>query len=323
VRKAGNRVRITAQLIDAANGNHLWADRFDGGLDDVFDLQDHITERIVVAVEPEIGARERERARRKPPNSLDAWALVQRGLSHSHRGNKNDRAKAIRLFKEAVAADPDFAAAQAHLAYDLSSSVLLGYAGDTEITVVSAREAAEQAVSLDPNESVAHCALGRVHIFAGEVEMAIGEMQAAISINPNYALGHYGLGWAYIYGACQWEKSLPHLDAALRLSPRDPWRWVPLMIKGSALRSLGRHDEATAYSRRACQFPDIPFFPYVLLAAALAESGQNNEARAAVEKAIRLQPALSVRFMRGNFLGAHESYLKSMFDSMRKAGVPE
>ena len=85
VRKAGNRVRITAQLIDAANGNHLWADRFDGNLDDVFDLQDQITEQIVVAVEPEIQARERERARRKPPESLDAWELLQRGLSHFYR----------------------------------------------------------------------------------------------------------------------------------------------------------------------------------------------------------------------------------------------
>ncbi len=119
VRKAGTRVRITAQLIDAAGGNHLWADRFDGSLDDVFDLQDRITEQIVIAVEPEISAHERERARRKRPESLVAWELVQRGLSHFYRVNKTDHDEAIRLFQEAIALDPEFAAAHAHLAYAL------------------------------------------------------------------------------------------------------------------------------------------------------------------------------------------------------------
>ncbi len=209
VRMAGNRVRITAQLIDATSGNHLWADRFDGGLDDVFDLQDQITEQIVVAVEPEIGARERERARRKPPENLDAWELVQRGLSHLHRMNKADRTEAIRLFREAVALDPEFAAAHAHLAYAVSASVTF-YAEDTAKDAVSGRAAAEQAVSLDPNEPLAHFALGRLHIFAGEFEMAIGEMQTAIAINPNFARGHFGLGWAYHYSAGQAEQALPH-----------------------------------------------------------------------------------------------------------------
>ncbi|MEE8143915.1 MAG: adenylate/guanylate cyclase domain-containing protein, partial [Kiloniellales bacterium] len=139
VRKAGNRVRITAQLIDATSGNHLWADRFDGSLDDVFDLQDQITEQIVVVVEPEIGARERERARRKPPENLDAWELLQRGLSHFHHINKADHAEAMRLFREAIALDPEFAAAHAYLAFALSTSVLYGYVEDTAKAVASAR----------------------------------------------------------------------------------------------------------------------------------------------------------------------------------------
>jgi adenylate cyclase len=323
VRKAGNRVRITAQLIDAASGRHLWADRFEGALDDVFDLQDQITEQIVVAVEPEIGARERERARRKPPESLDAWALVQRGLSHLHRMNKTDRTEAMRLFREAVALDPEFAAAHAQIAYAFSTSVLYGYAEDTAKAVASAREAAEQAVSLDPNEPMAHFALGRVHIFDGGVEMAIGEMQTAIAINPNFATGHFGLGWAYHYGAGQWEQALPHFDTALRLSPRDPMRWMMLSLKGSALRCLGRHDEAIAHCRQACQFPDSGFLPHMNLGAVLAEAGQKIEARAAIERAVQLQPALSISFIRSRYVGVHQTNLKSMLDSLRKAGVPE
>ena len=144
VRKAGNRVRITAQLIDATNGNHLWADRFDGSLDDVFDLQDRITEQIVVAVEPEIQARERERARRKPPDSLDAWELMQHGLSHFYRVNKADRMEAIRLFRDAVELDPAFARAHAHLAYALLTLVTLGYAEDTAEAAASARLSGDQ-----------------------------------------------------------------------------------------------------------------------------------------------------------------------------------
>ena len=323
VRKAGNRVRITAQLIDAGSGNHLWADRFDGSLDDIFDLQDQITEQIVIAVEPEIGARERERARRKPPESLDAWELMQRGLSHIYRLNETDNDEAIRLLREAIALDPEFAAAHARLAQALWFSVVMGYAEDTAKAVASARAAAEQAVSLDPNEPEAHFALGRAHIFAGEIEMAIGEMQTATAINPNFAWGHYGLGYAYHRGAGQAEQALPHYDAALRLSPRDPMRWYTLMGKGMALRNLGRHDEAIAHCRQACQFPDSGFLPHMHLAAALAEAGKKDEAQAAVEKTVQLQPALSIGFIRNRFVGANETFLTDLFDSLRKAGVPE
>jgi adenylate cyclase len=324
VRKAGNRVRITAQLIDAAQGNHLWADRFDGGLDDVFDLQDQITEQIVIAVEPEISLRERDRARRQPPDSLDAWALLQRGLSHHYRANDNDRAEAIRLFREAVALDPEFAAAHAHLAYALwaSRSLTAGYA-EAKKVAASARASAERAILLDPNEPLAHLTLGRLHIFAGETEMGIDEMQTAVAINPNFAWGHHFLGWAYWFGAGQAERALPHFDAALRLSPRSPLRWLPLGVKGSALRFLGRHDEAVAHCRQACQLPDSGFLPHLHLATALAEAGRKSEAQVAMAKTMEMQPALSPRFIHDNFFGAHETYLKSLLESLRKAGMPE
>ena len=144
-----------------------------------------------------------------------------------------------------------------------------------------------------------------------------------IAINPNFAWGHHGLGFAYVYGAGQAEQALPHYDTALRLSPRDPMRWMMLMRKGSVLRSLGRHDEAIAICRQACQVPDTSHMPHVHLAAALAEAGQKSAAREAVEKAIQLEPALSISFIRDHHVGAHETTLKSLLDSLRKAGVPE
>ena len=117
-------------------------------------------------------------------------------------------------------------------------------------------------------------------------------VETAIALNPNVARAHYGLGFAYHYGAGQAELALPHYDTALRLSPRSPLRWVTLMQKGSALRILGRHDEAIAEGRRACQFPDPGFGPHMHLAATLAEAGQNHEARSAVEMPKRLRSTL-------------------------------
>jgi adenylate cyclase len=323
VRKAGNRVRITAQLIDATSGNHLWADRFDGSLDDIFDLQDQITEQIVVAVEPEIQARERERARRKPPQNLDAWELMQRGVSHFYRVNETDQAEAIRLFQEATALDPEFSAAHAYLAYALWTSVVFNFAKEPEKASASAKDSAERAVSLDPNEPMARYALERLHIAAGEIELAIAEMQTVIDINPNFALGYFGLGHAYYYGAGKAEMALPYYDAALRLNPRDPWRWLPLAIKGSALRFLGRYDEAIVVCRQACQFPDSGFLPQMYLAAALAEAGQASEAQSAIKKAIEFQSSLSIGSIRSRYVGMHQTHLNSLCDSLRKAGVPE
>jgi len=323
VRKAGNRVRVTAQLIDAVNGAHLWADRNDGSLDDVFDLQDRITERIVISIEPEIQTRERERARRKPPDNLDAWEQLQRGLSHYYRFNEMSHSEAIRLFEQAIVSDPEFALAHAHLGYALWTSVLYGYAEDTTEAIALARAAAHRAVSFDPNEPMARFVLGRLNITTGEAEAAIGEMQAAIAINPNFFLGHYGLGHAYCTGAGQAERALPHFDAALRLSPRDPLRRLPLMLKGAALRQLGRHDEAITFCRQACQIPDAGFLPHMHLAASLAEAGRRREAEAEVKKAKSLQPTISLSFIRSNFVGSHETYLNSLCDSLRKAGLLE
>ena len=263
------------------------------------------------------------RAQRKPPENLDAWELLQRGLSHFYSFNKTDHGQAIREFQEAAKLDPKFTTAHAYLAYVHHVSVPIGYAEDIAKTLASARGAAERAVSLDSNEPLAHFALGRGNIFSGEVEMGLGEMQTAIAINPNFARGHYGLGWAYYYGAGQSEQALPHFDAALRLSPRDPMRWYPLMVKGTALRSLGRHDEAIAHCRQACQFPETSFAPRMYLAAALAEAGQMSEAQTAVGKAIQLEPALSISFTRSHYVGAHETYMKSLLGSLRKAGLPE
>ncbi|MEM7021322.1 MAG: tetratricopeptide repeat protein [Pseudomonadota bacterium] len=318
VRKAGDQLRITAQLIDASSSNHLWADRFDGNLHDVFDLQDQITEQIVVAVEPEIGLRERQLARRKSPGNLGAWELLQRGLSHFYRATANDRSEAIRLFREAIELDPEFATAHAYLSY---ASWGLRYADQMGEFFSSALASAEQAVALDPDDQMARYALGRLYLFNGETESGIAEMQAAIATNPNFDRGYHGLGWAYYFGFGQAEKALPHFDSALRLNPRSPMHWSTLMLKGTALRFLGRHDEAVAHCRRACQFPGVGFLPYIHLTAALGAAGQKAAAQTALEKVTQHQPSFSISFVRNLWANQHEAPLKSFCDGLRKAGV--
>jgi len=323
VRKAGNRVRITAQLIDATSGKHLWADRFDGHLDDIFELQDKITEQIVGAIEPEIGAHERQLVRRKPPGSLDAWELVQRGLSQFYGRSRSDHVEAIHRFEEAISVDPEFAMAHAQLALALCVDFTFGYVEDQTQAIVAARAAAEQAISLDPTEPMAHYAMGRLHTLTEETEMAIAEMQTAISINPNFAAAHYGLGFAHYYGAGQAELALPHFDNALRLIPRDPMRWATLMNKGSVLRILGRHDEAIGNCRQACQFLNGGYLPHMHLGAALAAAGREAEAKLAIDKALDLNPELTVSYIRGIFVNLHETVMEGLVDSLTKAGLPE
>jgi adenylate cyclase len=172
VRKAGDRVRVTAQLIDAKTGGHVWADRYDRDLADIFELQDEMTQTIVAAIEPELSSVERERARRKPPGSLDAWGSYQRGLWHLHRFTKSDNEEAEQLFQRAAKLDPGFSGAFMGLAIVGYWDVLFGHAKSPEETLAKAFTAAHTAVSLDDKDAMAHWALGRVYTQMGESEAA-------------------------------------------------------------------------------------------------------------------------------------------------------
>jgi len=321
VRKAGNRVRITAQLIDAATGNHLWADRFDGNLDDVFDLQDQITEQIVVAVEPEIGAQERERAQRRSTENLNAWELFQRALSHGYRINKYDSAEAIRLFENATDLDPRFAAAYGHLAFTHWMAQVFGLSKDPDKVLAKAHAAAEQALALDPNEAMGHYAMGRMHIATGDSGMAMNEMRAAVAINENFAFGHFGIGFVYHYAEGKSEDALPYIETALRLSPRDPARWMMQTISRAALRQAGRLGEAIAMGREACQGTNTGYMALTNLTASLARAGQVTEARQSLEKALEIEPNLSPDLLRQRLVGMHEQPLMSICDGLKLAGL--
>ncbi len=322
VRKGGSRVRVSAQLIDATTGNHIWAERYDRELADIFELQDEMTETIVGALEPELGVAERERAKRKPPENLDAWDRYQRGIWHIWQMTKEDSEKADKLLQSAIELDPGFGAAYAHLAYLLFLVVQAGWTDDRDEALGRALEAGQRAVSLDEWDAFAHFALGRVLMMLGDFDTAISESQRAIDLNPNLALASYGLGHVLLSSGRP-QEALPRFLTAVRQSPNAPFRWGFENLVGSAYAQLGEHAEAVVWLRKAAQHPNCNFWPHINLASAYVALDRREEARAAVDNALRMQPDLSVATISTIIGPMHRPSDDYFLDSLRRAGLPD
>ena len=236
VRKAGDRVRITAQLNDVATGSHIWAERYDRDLADVFAVQDEITEAIVAAIEPQLYAAENFRARRKPPDSMDAWDLVMRALSHYWRVTRQDNVVAQALLEKAIAIDPNYGQALGVLATSHTFSAHMGWEDMAAVAPIAER-AAPAAILADSEDPWAHHALGCVYLFARRFDDSLAEFELALRLNPNFSLaqGYYGLTLAY---CGRWEEAVSAAQRALRLEPAR-----------SAFRDLLRHRRLCAVRR--------------------------------------------------------------------------
>ena len=322
VRKAGSRIRISAQLIDAQTGNHVWAERYDRELADIFELQDEMTATIVGAIEPELGGAERARAKRKPPDNLDAWDRYQRGLWHLWRFTRDDYGEAEKLFQSAIDLDPGFGPAYAGVAYLLNSSVIFGWTDAPDQTLGQALRAGQQAVSADDKDAFAHLALGRIHTMQGDFETAIAELEKAIDLNPNLALAYYGLGFALVWSG-RAREALPLIHKAIRQSPQDPALWGFETLVGYAHMQLGEYAAAVEWLRKAARHPNSGFWANLHLAIAFVEQEESDKARAAMDAALQLQPDLSVTAVAA-MLGSFRPDLKDRYlDGLRKMGLPE
>ncbi len=324
VRKAGNRVRVTAQLVDATTGNHIWAERYDRELDDIFALQDEITETIVATVEPELGAVERERARRKPPENLNVWGLYQRGLWHIFSDPTRDGlVEAKRLFQRACELDSEFAAAYAELAWCHTLDITRGFTDAPEASLGQAARLAEKAVTLDARDPVAHFALGRVHILRHAYESAIAEMKAGLSLNASFDRAYYGLGMALLYGGRP-KDSIPQFERAIRLNPRSPLLWHYLYHLGRAYFNLELDEEAVTWFEKASQQPNASYWSFAVAAAALGHLNRTDEARDLLAEAKKKKPDFSADSIR-NTVGPYgpHSGADRIINGLRKVGLPE
>ena len=322
VRKAGNRVRVTAQLIDAVMGHHIWGERYDREVENIFAVQDQITESIVTAIEPELGVVERERARRKPPDSLDAWDLYQRGLWHFYgRPTREGVAEAKRLFEGACDRDPGFASAYADLAWAHTLEVTLGLTDDPEASLDKAARSADMAVANDARDPGARVAMGRVHLLRHAFDRAIAEMKAALEMNPSFARAYNGLGMALLFGGKP-EESVPQFETAIRMNPRAPNSWTNPQMLAHAYLSLGHYEKALEWSQKAVQQPNAPFMPFAIATAILGHLARIDEASAMLDEVKRRNSSFSADTIRTTtgLYGPHSGADK-IIEGLRKAGV--
>jgi adenylate cyclase len=273
VRKAGNRIRVTAQLIEAGTGNHVWAERYDRDLADIFAVQDEITEALTTALTPAIADAELRLAMRKPPDSLDAWAAYQRGLWYLSKANPDDDTVAQNLFRQAIDLAPTFASGYSALALAQLQAAAVYQKLSLEEAQISAESLARRAVSLDGADAEARSCLGWALQARGELEGALVEMERALAMSPNLAVAHWQRGATLIFSGRP-KEGLGALETCIRLDPRDPFMSVRLLHIACGLYFAGEYEAVIDAAKRLIRsYPDFPMI-YRWPAAALGQLGR-------------------------------------------------
>lgn len=318
VRKGGHRVRITAQLVDASTGNHLWADRYDGDLTDIFDLQDQITMKVVAAIEPRLLEAEGIRSQNRSCEDLGAWDMVMQANSLFWRMTKSEGEMAISVLRQAVERYPGYGPAHSMLAFVL---LVCGYLG-WEVSDAEAAQAAmlaSRAAELDDGDPWAHLALGFLAFIMRRTEESTAECQRAIELNPNFAAAHGYLGWALAFDGRS-EDAIAHLDRAILMSPQDPQNAVFMTGLAAAHYLAGRFGEAVAWARKALQQRAGFTAGHRIYVASLAQAGQRDEAREALARLQELHPDVSIAWLERHVPYTPASMAKFL-EGMRKAGL--
>jgi TolB-like protein len=319
VRKSGDRVRITAQLNDVSTGSHIWAERYDRDLADVFAVQDEITESIVAAIEPQLYAAESFRARRKPPGSLDAWDLVMRALSHYWRVTRQDNMVAQALLEKATGIDPDYGQALGVLATSHTFGAHMGWSDATKAIQI-AEQAAVAAVQADAEDPWAHHGLGSVYLYTRRFDDSLAEFTQALRLNPSFSLaqGYHGLALSYCGRS---QEAVEAVRRALRLSPRDPFSAIYHGIAAYA-HFVGRsYDEAIRFAQEAIRQRSDFVGGHRVLTAAAGMADQRELAKAALRELRRAQPNISLSWIASEMPIKHESDREHYLEGFRRAGL--
>lgn len=324
VQRGGNRMRVNVQLIDAETGNHLWSERFDKPLADLFDMQDEIVARLAGALNSQLVAAEARRAERAPhPNSMD---LYFQGMACAYKGWAPEYAAQARgFFERALALDPGNIDALVGMATVDTMSGFVFMTDDRAARFAAAEAALTKTLSLAPNHAWAHYLLGFVQIHTSRVAQGIAECERALTLDRNLAMAHGAIGQAkYFIG--RGDETESHVQEALRLSPRDANANIWMMSAGFAKLQLGADEEAVARFRSAIERNRNLPIAHFGLAAALAPLGRLEEARSAARNGLALDPTFTIRRFRTGAATDHPIYLagrEHIYEGMRSAGVPE
>jgi adenylate cyclase len=319
LRKSGDRIRVTTQLVEAETGAHVWAERYDRDLADIFAVQDEISEAVTIAVTPAIGSAEQQRVMRKPPGSLDAWDAYQRGLWHFNNVSAEDNALAQKFFQKAVDLDPSFAGGWKGLCAVQSNEADYEGRGLSE-TLRSAEALARRAVALDDTDAEARSLLSTALRRRGDYEGGLAEAERALRISPNLAGAHYARG-ASLISAGRCKEGVASVERSIRLDPRrSAVRFNQIAL---ALYYTGEYEAAVDAANRAIRSsPNYPN-PYRWLAAALGQLGRIEEAKQALEKAIAIAPASFDMYARARAPWRRPENHAHMLEGLRKAGWRE
>jgi adenylate cyclase len=319
-RRAGNRIRVNAQLIDAISGVHIWAERFDRDFTDVFVVQDELTQHVAAAIEPALSKVETELARRKTPAQLAAWDHFLRGMWHFHQFKEDEAVKAIASFKLAVTLDESLADAHAGIARTLFSRLIYLALSERETGIADVFQSARRALSFDSGNLAAHYALSIASSHSNDAEAAFQFALRATQLNDNFALGYFALAVASLYLGRS-EEGLTAIDRALRLNPSDPQTFAWRSTRASALYLLGRYAEAIASSRQSLALNRYHTATRVL-AASYAQLGLIDDARNAVRELLATEQGdKSIAAVVKLFMRADDR--EHWTQGLRAAGMPE
>jgi adenylate cyclase len=308
VRKAGNRVRVTAQMIDATSGAHIWAERYDRDFSDIFAVQDEITASVAGVIEPALAEAEQQRALRKLPERLDAWEAYQRGVWHFNKYGPQENQTAQTFFRRAIALDPKFA--PGHQGYALALQWDIWHYSSRPFSEVQGvpLEEARIAVSLDDKDAMAHAVLAHIMMWGGEWEAAIAEARTALVLNPNSAFVISMLGCVLGFGGYR-EEALARLQQAMRASPHDPLTWLWTLWSGVMHFYSRQFDAAIQRQQQVVRLRPGFIQAQMTMAASLAHLGRLDEARELLERA-RAQGGQDPRYQRPPWVRPEDNALR-------------
>ena len=322
LRRLGDNLRVTAHLIQTANGQLIWADRFDRPMDALFEMQDEITNTIVASIEPQIGSVERAVAARRKPSSLQAWDLMQLGISHLYRANLKDNLEAQRLLKAACEQDPELAQAHAHLAYAILLSMLYFDAEPEDARLAEAQDRARCAMDLDDQDAMVRFVYGRVLLARRSYVDALLELEQSVALNPALAIGYCGVGDSLAYEG-RYSEAFPYFQRAIELSPHDPQRWAFHAYRALSHLFARQFRLAADWARKATHIPNCHYWPYAHRVAALGHLGEEEECELALRALLAKRPGFSRRMARARLFYIKDSNQLDLYDEgLQKAGVP-
>ncbi len=321
LRSQNKRYRLTVQLADPRDGRYLWVERFDRSTDDLFWLQDDLSDAVVGSLESTLERLAGRGTRTLNFEAMSAWDCYHRGLAIQYEFDADTNSEAQRHFRRAIELDPNFGLAYARLSYAIVISTIYFEAENISELLDEALELAQVAARLDPDDAVVRFALGRVRLARGEYDQSISHLKSAIDLNPNLAQAHCGLGDSMAY-AGELDAAMSCFEEAVRVSPNDPYRWAFLSYGATALLFRGDFDEADKWAAEAEAMPNAHYWPTAIRASALAHAGRNGEAETALARLKNMRPGITCDFVESRLFYLRDpEQVEAYVSGLKKAGL--